>query len=56
MKKYRKHDWPRLLKEFKRSGQTQVQFAKAHQIHPNYFNQQLHKRLKRDKPKFVDGV
>ncbi len=53
MKKYRKHDSPRLLSEFNKSGQTQAQFSKAHNIQPNYFNQQLNKHLKRDKPKFV---
>lgn len=53
MRKYRKYDWPKLLSEFKDSKLTQTQFCKDREINARYFNQQLNKRLRHDKAKFI---
>ena len=53
MRKYKRHDWPALIKAFHNSGQNQVQFCKSREINARYFNQQLGKFLTRDKAQFV---
>lgn len=53
MRKYKKYDWPKIIEEFKQSGQTQVQYCKDQKINANYFNQQLKKHRTRNQSKFV---
>ena len=41
MAKYRKYDWPCLIKEFKESGLKQTEFCEQQGINPKYFSQKL---------------
>jgi len=40
----RKYDWPALFKAFDRSGLSQAEFCRSHQINPKYFSGKLSKR------------
>lgn len=41
MAKYRKYDWPSLLKAFEQSDLTQTAFCQEHNLNPKYFSQRL---------------
>ena len=43
MTKYRKHNWPELFDAFEKSGLTQTEFCKQHDINPKYFGLKLSK-------------
>jgi len=53
MRKYRKYNWPVIIKEFEQSGLTQLQYCENKEINPRYFSQRRSKYLATEQSGFT---
>ncbi|WP_185231017.1 IS66 family insertion sequence element accessory protein TnpA [Teredinibacter franksiae] len=56
MSKRRTYNWPQLFAEFERSGLSQVEFCKQHDLNPKYFNLKLSKLKAQEDSAFAHVV